>query len=227
MRAEFCGVNIISSVRENGTTKHIYVCTGCEAEKITSDSSLTRWYKSGTKLCPACRGTSKGMTPEEKVNEFNASLTEVYKPKITMTDFIPTKSKRSSCILKFLECGHKKEYRTDTVKQMMKLGKALKCDVCGTSTSAQEKWSGELLPYKEQVKFSSLFECDRAWIADFVVDNLIIEVTTESKLAKIDYLTNIQEKTLFAAKNGYSLVVVTSLNNIKDIVRSLSKDKEH
>lgn len=226
LRAEHCGISILEAYRENGSTKYRYICNKCEAEKITSDSTLTKWYKGQVKYCTACRGTGKGMTPKEKAKEFNSSLLEPYKSKIVMEQFIPTAGKRSECNIRFLDCNHTKVYRTDTVKQMMKQGKALKCDTCGSSTSAQEEWAGELLPYESQVPFSDLFPCDRRWVADYVVDNLIIEITTESKLAKLDYLKNMIEKTTRASENGYALLVVTSLNNIKDIVRSLSKDKE-
>ena len=225
-RAEHCGITITESFRVNNYTKHKYICNSCGAEKETSDTTLLRWYKNDIKYCPACRGTGKGMTPTEKVNEFNSQLEEPYKNNIEMVEFIPTKGKRSECVIKFVQCSHTKEYRTDTVKQMMKQGKALKCDTCNSSVSAQEEWSGNLLPYDTQVKFSDLFPCDRGWVADYVVDNLIIEVTTESKLAKLDYLKNMIEKTKVASDNDYGLLVVTSLNNIKDIVRSLSKDKE-
>jgi len=228
-RASMTGHDIIKTIRIDGkTTKHILQCGNCQSKKAVPDSTLTRWYKQGLEYCSACRGTGKGLTTEQKLKQLNDVLIGIYKEKLEVVEYLGyVDSKRHSfCNVKFIDCSHVKTYNCTTLRSMVKDGKAFKCDICGSKAqSTQESWSDNLLGDlgSKQVPYRELFESPKDWIADYVVDNLIIEITTIGQLTKPEYLQNMINKVNFASSNGYLVLTVTNLNHVQDIVRAYRK----
>lgn len=232
-RARNCGLEVLTSRRDGNVPKHTYICGGCKATKEVNSATLKRWEDTGYSHCPFCRGIMKGATSEEHVISLNAARPEFYVSEVEATDYLGYRAnkKHSYCIIKFLTCNHDKEYNCTTFKGMMKQGKAFKCDVCNSSTSAQEtlatKKVRELrLDIAEQVPYANLYPCDRDWTADYVIGNTIVEVTTIGMINKDSYRISLREKSLSAAKAGFLVFPVTDITCIQDIVRSLSKDIE-
>lgn len=223
---EATGFSLLKRSRENGRTYLTLKCDNCDGESRVENSQLNKWYKYGIKHCSTCRETIK-CSKEGKEARIIKLLSGIYSNFVEFDSLLKGTGKYGLSSVKFKCCGNTKEYNNSTLAQMTKEGQALSCDYCKYPTSAMESWVEELipLPLDSQVPYYSLGDCDRNWLADFVYEGSIIEVTSGLS-NKREYSENMQQKIDWCTHNNIPIYIITSLHQVKDIVRALSKGKE-
>lgn len=231
-KADNIGVTILRSLREGNTTFREIHCPNCENTTNVQDQTLSRWSKQGRKFCAICNGANKGIPDNVRISRLNEEMPVLYKNKIKVVEYLGynPEIRHSFVLVEFTNCKHTKEYNTTTLRNMMKAGKAFKCDTCGNmSASVMEDWCNELFTNLEkQVPYACIGSTKRRWIADYYDENTntIIEVTTEGQQHQGKYTSNILEKIEWCKLNNINIKVINNLNELDDIVRALEKSKE-
>jgi transcription elongation factor Elf1 len=230
-KAEKMLVSIIKSLRYDKHTSRVIKCPNCGYTTEVQDQTFSRWFKKGQVFCGICNNAQKNVPDEVKVAQLNDRRPEAYKSIIKVEKYLGynTKTTQAYCEIKFLGCGHTKEYSTTTLGSMMRKGKAFKCDICGTSKqgSAIEDVVSRYLPsFERQVPYACIGDTKRRWVADFYKDNIIIEVSTGNTRSQEEYSTNLEEKRLWCKSNGIKFILISDINTIKDIVHDLEKSRD-
>ena len=228
------GFTYLGSVKVEGTSKvrrHV-TCHNCGRDKHLEQQVFARMHKEGLRHCPFCRGAIKGLNAEERQLRLESKLSGVMLKHVAVHKMVtPEKgAKHGFVILRFLKCGHLKQYNTNTLTTLSNRGSAVRCDECkGSNISAIESWFCEELPnLATQVHYSEVAPCDRQWRADLYdsLSNTIIEVTTKTHTDFTTYSENLRLKQAWASEAGVNLLIATSLNDVEDIVRTLGKLRE-
>lgn len=237
-KAKLVEVEIIRSLRDDSikTTYREILCSKCSEVSKIQDQTFSRWAKTNIKYCAGCHGATKGISDVLRVTRLNEELPSLYSQKLEVIEYLGYRAEKqhSYCTVQFKECSHCKEYCCVTLRQIVKQGKALKCDECAilnkSSKSSMEVWSEELIPtsFETQVPYSCIAHTTRKWIADFYdkESQTIIEVTTEGQGRKHMYSSNIYEKRLWCAQNNINFIVADNIHKLEDIVRALGRPKE-
>lgn len=230
-QVNFCGFSLISSTRDKlkQTTVHTLVCSNCNTEILAEATMLRKWFNSGTKYCPGCRGAVKCADSSRLLKHQDLVSNAPYSSLVKVHSLLKSCKQHGRLLLEMKCCGRLKEYNTSTYQQMIKEGQAFSCDFCSYPVSAMESAVDSLLPFKNidrQQKYSSYAPCSRAWSADFVINGSIFLEVTSGLTDKATYSNNINEKMSWCKENNISIYVVTSLHNVEDIVRSISKEIE-
>lgn len=234
-QAEACGL-VATGFGKRGTESTIeYTCSSCGGtEKIVTSSTLRKWYNTNTKFCPDCRGAIKS-SAGSRVAMWQSRLDgHVYEDFVRVDSMLESNSKHGRLLLEFFCCEYKKEYNTSVFGAMVQAGKAFACDRCSYPVSAIESYvNNELRKHfedsriRQQVKYFEIVgeRPPQDWVVDFLIDNkILIEVTTVGMSKdKAVYSSNLSNKINWCKENQLKLFVVTSVLDIKDIVRSILK----
>lgn len=229
-KAEAMKLVIVASYRDDEkqcTIRNIR-CNNCNNITSVQDQTFSRWFKRGVTFCSICNGAVKGVPNSVRVDRLNNRLTAAYSNKVQVVEYLGYRGdkRHGFCLVKFLHCGHTKEYNASTFSAMVKQGKAFKCDTCDdiSSKSTMESWSDDILPaeFEKQVPYACIATTDRRWVADYYnkYTNTIIEVTTSGQLNSAIYSSNIVEKEAWCIEHNIKFIVIANLHELEDIVRT-------
>ncbi len=228
-----CNLTLNGTERKNNATLIKYTCNKCGTSHVVQGATLRKWWDSNTKNCPDCRGSIKGRSDEARMALFSEKLKFPYSRFVKPHSLLKTYKSHGRVLLEFSCCGAKKEYNTSSLTQIVKEGGALSCDNCTYETSAMEHYVEDLILHlapdlivDKQVPYDAVKDCDRSWRVDFLINRSILVEVTTGLTDKAEYSENLENKRVWCEEHGVSLYIITSLHEVEDIVRSISKEVE-
>jgi len=232
-RAKQMKVEVLKSIRYSNYTSRSILCSNCNYTTEIQDQTFIRWHKKGNIFCGICNGAQKNIPDEVKVAQINSRRPPAYLKLVEVVEYLGynKETTQAYCTVKFLKCSHTKKYSTTTLGHLFSKGKGLRCDICNSNISCieqlvEDKYLDE--SFEIQVPYACMGNTKRRWIADFYSEqlNTIIEVTSGNLQSTEDYSNNIEEKKLWCREQNIEFILINSINNIEDIVRTLEKSRE-